>query len=364
MVQNIDISSPIPAGILAAMAVGSQLTQSTLNTFHVGNDGDLVSKGVPRIQEIFNNSCSVSRLVYTLDARISALLLAQFDNCAHRLEAIMLKNIVEDDQLVNEEQSVPSWTEEWQKQFGQIEIKDECVFISVPVSCRLMVENNVLPIDLFGQWNCESCQIEFVACSRVENNIVYLLFRGNLETEKILGLSENISEKDKREYFVEKITKFYLLNQKVKGLDAVAKCWLGPGSKLNLVTSLDLMPDKFTRYLEQISDTITGLVCSRLDEMYRVFGIEVACKCLIYELCSIMPDILKCHIELIAKYMTLTGKILPISRYTIRTLIGNSLQKISFEEATKNLVDSCQNGEVDYLTSVSSRVAASKVIYG
>lgn len=340
----------LPAGIFAAMAVGSQLTQTTLNTFHLGNDADLVTNGVPRITEILNNSTSSHNCVYQLGPNESRILIDRFGSACGAQETL-LDHVC--GRLVNCNR--PYWLDAWEIRFGPIPKKQ---IYSIEIDLVVAINFNVSIQQIIAAM-MSSTGLVFVACSPFQKNscVLTALFCSNDEIRAANRiLSCGISEYQAEEYHVHRVFAYELLAIAVKGMAGIVRCIQLRNGNLNVVTNLE--PHVL---ILQLGTIIPELICSKAESMKNCFGIEVAAKCIFLELQQIMPHLLPCHVQVIVHVMTCTGKIRPVNRYTVRDF-GNPLQRISFEEAVKNLVVACADDEVDWLNSVSSSVCASKTL--
>ncbi len=353
------VATNFPAGIFGAMALGSQLTQSTLNTFHIGGDDKLVSKGVPRIQEILNNSSSVSRNVYHLGSEESQLLLDRFGS-PEMIEETLLEQVCSG--RLETTLQIPDWVEQWQQRFGLIAESGSKTFYLQRFCLRKMIQHGVtfrqvlLALELFGS---QKDSLLLAACSPLQDDdVIEVLFQPTNSLPWAKPLSREISPAAAEEYFVHRVVLPRLHQIRVKGLEGVLRCSEEPGGKIGMITAAQVDLEDLSRVLEGARP---ALICDRAETMLAKFGIEVAARCLRRELQQMMPDILPCHIELIVAAMTCTGQIRPINRYTVREF-ANPLQRISFEESTRNLVDACIRHETDWLQSVSSSVTASKTV--
>lgn len=342
----------IPVGTFSAMAIGSQLTQTALDAFHVDKgSGELVTQGVPRIQEILNNSSSSHHVVYQLGPNESSVLLQQCGS-ANAIQETLLVHIFSN-RLTNVE-TRPEWLDDFEAKFGPVDCHDLyqincCIKLAIERGCTLAQILNTVT----------KCQgLVLVAASRLRGTEITLLLRPNCSERaqaECKMLSACASSEERQDYFVHRVVAHELTLLSVKGIAGILHCSEQRG-QISIVTLLE--PWQIVPYL--VPDA-PELCCSKAEQMRICFGLEVAICSMRNELMRIMPEILPCHISLIVAVMTCTGVIRPVNRYTMREY-SNALQRISFEESTKNLVDACVRGEIDWLNSVSSCVAVSKTI--
>lgn len=333
------IPENLSIGILAASAIGSELTQSSLDTFHhVGNSNDLVNSGTPRIQEIFNNSSTLNKIFFIISKSVDTrhLVDTRFD--------FFLKNCPQKTSL-NEE-----WLNDFEKYFGQIESRDG-YFLKFAILYSKQEQVEYFDFKLIEWPNF----VKPIAMSPLlqSQNVLYneLIFKLDLNVELVKKFVANFTTTD--EYFDFFLTKFLipkLKNFKIFGVD-----------NIEAVCDNILVGNSFVTLNDILYIDPYNIICNKTSEMVEVYGIEVARQCLIRELQEIMPQILPCHIIVIVDTMTWSGKICSISRYSARK-DPDVLKRISFEEANRNIVAACQDSEIDLLQSTSSKLVASKLV--
>ena len=350
--RSIDLIDNIYAGFLCGMSLGAVITQKTLNTFHSAGSNEGVSKGSARIQEIFNNSSTLNKTIFTVkNIRDSS-----------KLKFTRFKDLVIDPP---HESSLESclWLDKWIEYFGHVHTPSEPhIIISIKLDFRRQVDKNFY-IASMGQINwgddinspipiaCSPLMMEGDACL----NELLVAFRYNIDTLRDIGneiLGSNFNFDEILLYFIDKVWIPKFLNIGLYGIEGVEDVFNNGGDSV-------IVCDSFSSILDFVHIDPIHIICNKTCEMLRVFGIEVARRCLIIELCSIVPGIYPCHIILLVDYMTWSGKINSISRYSVRQ-DPDTLKRMSFEEAIRNVVIACINGELDPLVSLSSQIATSK----
>ena len=106
-------------------------------------------------------------------------------------------------------------------------------------------------------------------------------------------------------------------------------------------------------------DTVKTIT-NNIWEIYETLGIEATRNFLIEELDSIMGDINKCHVMLLADRMTFNGTISSISRYTLKSDEGGPLGKASFEESLENFLSAGAFGDEEPTTGISASIMCGK----
>jgi DNA-directed RNA polymerase beta' subunit len=96
-------------------------------------------------------------------------------------------------------------------------------------------------------------------------------------------------------------------------------------------------------------------------DIYNTLGVEAARQYIFEELVTIMPSISTHHSKFLVDYMTKTGMITSISRYTMRSEGSGALSKASFEETLDNLMNAGLHGETENPNSVSTSIICGKL---
>ena len=145
--------------------------------------------------------------------------------------------------------------------------------------------------------------------------------------------------------------------------------------KISGITGIDnafFVQDKDTWHLETEGGNFAELLTHPLIDMentmtnniwdiYNTLGIEAVRQFLIEELVSIMPSISIYHSKFLVDYMTKTGTITSVSRYTMRSEGSGALSKASFEETLDNLINAGLHGEIENPNSVSTSIICGKL---
>jgi len=95
-------------------------------------------------------------------------------------------------------------------------------------------------------------------------------------------------------------------------------------------------------------------------EIYSTLGIQAAKRALYDEFMEIMSGINACHAKILVDWMTHSGTISSISRYTVKKAECGALSKCSFEETLTNLVSAGIYGETEITKGVSASIICGK----
>lgn len=357
--QSEDLPEKLPVGILAATAIGAELTQTTLNTFHyAGIDNSLVSVGISRIQECLNNSTALKWIIFSVKLKVDKLFdivhTTLNDLCENRPKAVFENEIW--------------WFHKWVDHFGNFEIPQEKhVLFSIQLSLTKQVERG-FSLEMLSRVVWKNAKQPWlpqpIACSPLQKGedgkwfnelILAFVFTDEIvlaATEKCVAVEYPIEQRILfliETFWIPALCEFHLF-----GIPEVLKI-----VEHDNETSL-IICNPTGSLLDMLSIDPINIVSNRTADMLKVFGIEVAKKCLFETLCAILDKILPCHIQLIVEWMTWSGSINSISRYSARQ-DPDVLKRMSFEEAIRNITTACVNGEQDMLKSVSSKIVASKL---
>lgn len=333
----------VPIGLIAATAVGSEITQNTLDTFHTAGDlNNLVSSGFGRIVELFNNSCALNKTIITLSttADLKNVLFSNFGDVA--------KNI----QFIYHE-------------------KTQDYILSADVTLETQISKGVLLTWFEARDFSDALKLGNLRLSKIspftrtaEGEVINTLYFSPTKSLKKLALAVEahlqnggeISNRILAEFYVSKIQVPFLKNIKISGIEGVERVHDTPTGKMLICSPLC----KLTYELVQLDPV--HITSNKAAEMAQIFGIEAARCGMIKELKRILPGVLPHHIILVVDIMTWGGEISSISRYTSRK-DPDVLKRASFEELKRNIVQACISGEVDRLVSFSSKIVASKRTY-
>lgn len=100
--------------------------------------------------------------------------------------------------------------------------------------------------------------------------------------------------------------------------------------------------------------------CADFQKLKEVFGIEFCREKLLQELNKTVGDLGDCHTTLLTDFMTYTGDIRSITRFTMRNAESGPLSKSFFEESFDNFIKSAAMGLTDPLQNASACIAVSK----
>jgi DNA-directed RNA polymerase subunit A" len=302
-------------GIVAAESIGEPGTQMTLNTFHFAGVSEMnVTMGLPRLIEV-------------LDARktISTEMMEVYLTAPYN-EGKDIKKIAEK----IKETSFREYIQE-----VDIDVLEAVMTVKLDTAKMALVDANV---DILVKILAKSLKGVTVKAS------------GD-ETITIKSTSKSDSLKDI--YMLkEKIKQVYING--VKGVKMVLP--VKREDEFLIVTS----GTSFKNVVKIEGVDVFRTVTNNLHEVEAVLGIEATRQLIINEVVKVLDnqgiDIDIRHIMLVADTMTMSGKLLGISRYGIVREKPSILARASFETPIKHLFNAAISGEIDELNSVIENV--------
>lgn len=213
-----------------------------------------------------------------------------------------------------------------------------------------------------------------------DDNAKKLICRIKIETSQMEGLSDPIN------YLRELLSKLLGDDLPIKGIKGVNNGWVNSIKKAIVlpdgtivspfdqgvdyeVISLEYNNLKFvvetegTNLLEVLrlpSVDRFRTVSNDVWEIYRIYGIEAARKCLITEINQLLEYnatyIQERHISLLIDVMTSQGNLVSVDRHGMGKTDSGPLHRASFEETTAQLTSASIFNEEDLMTGVSSNI--------
>jgi DNA-directed RNA polymerase II subunit RPB1 len=175
---------------------------------------------------------------------------------------------------------------------------------------------------------------------------------------------------------IQKILDKFILVSRIKGIDGISSTALETikypdgrseiaimcsGSKLKEV----LMFDDVRAVKLNTGQTVFFSLDKRriksndVNEMYDVFGIEVARNSLIEEFTAVLEDtggVNMRHITILVDTMTSKGQLIPIDRHGVKKNEIGPLSRATFEETVDQLLKAATFGESDHMNGVSANI--------
>ena len=321
-----------PVGSIAAQSIGEPGTQMTLKTFHfAGVASKNITLGLPRIEEILNNTKNIStplitaKLINNKDITLAKIVKG-------RIEKIKLSRICK---YIKEVISPNSCYIKVKIDLDYI--KSSYLEISIQKVKAALLKKQKLSLKL-GEKNIIIKNESKLIIYPPENNMNNLYFNleilmKNLPEIIVSGISTvnhieiNKSEKDEYDLSVEGVGLFDIMN--TNGID----------------------------YKHCKSNNI--------EEIYSSLGIEAARKSIIYQLNYTFEqhstEVDRKHLGLISDLMTFKGAVFGFTRSGIIKMKEGVFLNASFEKTTDILLDAGLYGKVENLRGVSESIIVGKM---
>ena len=156
-----------------------------------------------------------------------------------------------------------------------------------------------------------------------------------------------------------------ILKINIRGLSSISDVFVEKENNQKMVLT---MGSNISSIIEnpvysQIID-VNQITSNDVMEIERMYGVEAARSCFIYEMYTALSSNLNIrHIELLADNMSHLGELISVSRFGVKKGNNEPLHRASFEETTKQFVDSSLHTERDPMTGPSANVMFGQFIH-
>lgn len=350
------ITSGENVGIMAAQSFGQFYTQSTLNTFHTaGLSVKAVVSGVVRFEEILNTTsnpksvvCSVkfksdNSSIYTLREKIKSSIV-YFDVGKIASEISFATKSIE-----------PDWYSGFELLYNN-RFREYTHFALIKLNRKLLYEYLIKIEDIASK--IEEAYSDFI-CVFSPLNIgeihVYIDISAiSMPEEKLCYVNaDNMYEVYIEEVVIPNLEKIY-----ISGIKWVENAFY---TQEKDGWYIETEGGDFSEVLAHPDIDTENTMTNNIWDIYHTLGVEAVRQAIVDELVAIMPSISILHSKFLADYMTHTGTLISISRYTLRSEGSGPLSKASFEETIDNLINAGITGEIENSASVSTSIICGKL---
>jgi len=377
-------------GLIAAQSIGEPTTQMTLNTFHFAGVASKsnVTRGVPRVEEILSlseNPKQPSATIYLKEEDECDKKKAQ--NIMNMVEHTRLEDVISSIQICFDPETDDHSTQISEdsimnKQFYEFEkLLDECNneqedtvekskwIIRIEIDAESLLEKNINIEDI--HFAIRNSFKDEVTCVFTDYNSDKLIFRVRLNKvlqKKNLKTANSLDQSDEI-YLLKNFQDNLIENIVLRGIKNIDKVLLRKDP--NVMRYED---GKFNRKDIWLLDTVgtnlidilaldyidnTKTLSNDIQEMYKVFGIEVARQCIYNEFTEVMeegglPN--THHLSLLCDRMTYSYKMISMFRHGINNDDIGPIAKASFEETPEMFLKAARHAELDIMRGVSSNV--------
>ena len=379
-------------GLVAAQSIGEPTTQMTLNTFHFAGVASKsnVTRGVPRVEEILSlseNPKQPSATIYLKES--DELDKKKAQNIMNMIEHTRLEDVIKSIQICfdpeNEEMTTQIQDDKiMTQQFNEFEkLLDECMgedtdktekskwIIRLEIDAETLLEKNINIEDI--HFAIKNSFKDEVTCMFTDYNSDNLIFR--IRLNKVLQnkkkYSDGINSLDQSDeiYLLKNFQDNLIENVVLRGIKNIDKVILRKDPNV-----MRYQDGKYMRKDIWLLDTVgtnlldilaldyidnTKTYSNDIQEMYKVFGIEVARQCIYNEFVEVMlegglPN--THHLSLLCDRMTYSYKMISIFRHGINNDDIGPIAKASFEETPEMFLKAARHAELDIMRGVSSNV--------
>ncbi len=318
-IENVEVHSGEPVGMIAAQSIGEPGTQMILRTFHyAGIEATIATSGLPRIVELVDaRKKPATPITYVyLDAETRKSF-EKSEAVAKKISEVKMSSIVR--------RSIENFSKGIIKLILDKQAIDAVELTPGQIAQRLIKTTGVE--------------------ARVENdNIIIKLHTKNMKEIRTAAVK--------------------IMKKTIQGLEGAGKAIIqqdksgtfyiiAAGSNMAEIIKLDAI-DKSRLYTNDIFS------------MYRLFGIEAARNTLINELRKTLKEqkinVDERHLAIVADAMTYAGDIKGIGRHGLSGQKNSVFAKAAYEETVKHLVNAATFGETDYMRGVTENILVGKQI--
>jgi DNA-directed RNA polymerase II subunit RPB1 len=348
-------------GTVAAQSIGEPCTQLTLDSFHnTGlSSGANVSRGVPRIKELLENSKSIATpsVTIVLDKNIREAyaeepinMLYESNKVATQMSETRLSSIIDNDYDIEviydpedrntNIQEDKAMIDEFYNMYSLIS-GNEYEQIKENFIIRMVLSNN----ELISK-NFKTSEIKQAIESQDTQMQVNV---SNDNADKIvLRVRTNVGNN--------RTTIKILKDIVIRGIDNIKRA----------IPNKD-QPEVINTYGSNLLDVMAmhnidqyKTVSNRIDEIYEIFGIEAARYMLLKEINDVLEaaetSINMRHLELLCDTMTYQGFAVSVSIHGVKKTDSGPLARASFEETTTELTRAAVFHEDDNMNGVSANI--------
>jgi len=348
-------------GIIAGQSIGEKNTQIALNTFHkAGQSEKTMTEGVPRLEELLNATKKLKSINHTIYMNQSLKSIQEVRTLvSSSLCGIKIKDILLDSYVCNKDID-DKWLTSY-KCLYDIRFDPSSTFLCLELNRRKLFEYKIMVTDVVSKINDV---FEDVCCifSPFNDGGIYI-YVNDIQIIEILNKYNirSIDEDNSTEICMEECLKPVIQDLYICGIPGIdEKFFVKEQNEWVIETTARCDENTFKNVMKLPYVDTVKTITNNIWEIYETLGIEATRNFLIEELDSIMGDINKCHVMLLADRMTFNGTISSISRYTLKSDEGGPLGKASFEESLENFLSAGAFGDEEPTTGISASIMCGK----
>ena len=302
-------------GIIASQSIGERQTQTTLNTFHTA--GKFQQTGFSRFQELIDvrKTISVNSCTLYFKKRFTS--------------AEELRQAIGSDLIYTTLKDVLS-------SCHQVSTSDTEFVLRYKLHLKKLFRRRLTPVKVAKVLNAYYTDCYFTPEAR---SILVQLPNKGYTPDLVDSFLSNSTEEISNKYLCgyKNILDLYFQYENEEWIIRTE------GSNLKGLLRYPLLDCK-------------RLYCSNIWEVFDCLGLMAAKRMLYLDLEACTPKINPEHLKLLVDKMTFKGRLMPITRYSMRVNDVGPLSKATFEESMDNLLKAAFDTETDNIKSISSRL--------
>ena len=364
-------------GTIAAQSLGEPCTQLTLNTFHMSGvlSKSNVTRGVPRLQELFHLSKSPKKTSLTVHLTDQYKYSKEYaQKIASELELTTLKDIVLETSIYfdpNEyKTNVPGIDQDLLDFYTKFE-QQLCSDVSKENLTKWVLRFKFDKNKMIAK-NLEMEDI-YYRVTTYYNNEIQCVYTDDNSKDLIMRMRIQMNKKDTKQdtsSLLKNIESEILEMIVIKGISQIKNATIRCDRNHGIVEEMG----KFQNAEEWLIDTDgsnfadvithpavdrTRLISNDIHETFQYLGIEATRELLVSEILEVIDDasnVDRRHVILLVDMMTSTGGLVSIDRNGMKITKTGPLAKCSFEEADQQLYKAAIFGDFDNLAGVSGNI--------
>ena len=331
-------------GCLGSQSIGENLTQLTLNTFHLCL-GQV--SGVGRIKEIVDASKKMDCPSCSSKIQPTSQVL---EHVVRSAEECYLNHCIE-----------RSWS-----YVREPKLDGDVVELSRFRETNSEFDTGVGLVLVLRQNFCQMHFIRFLdvflAVKEYTSGVFEVQGTSELSESWILQLKlhQNIVPSHNAEQVLSEVLNYILHNVAISGLPGLKKVILHSSSHTEDTTSANFFGQMFQSMRSLDCCDFNNTYCNNFEEVENSLGVEAANTCLLTELHACLSQdgtyINVRHLCTIVDLMTVSGMVVPISRHGVNQTASQPLQRASFEESFEVICDAAVFGYRDFMGGVSANM--------
>jgi DNA-directed RNA polymerase II subunit RPB1 len=395
-------------GIIAAQSMGEPTTQMALNTFHHTGQGSKanITRGTPRLRELMSlskNPKTPSMTVYiqddyylqtvedgTTDKLINTINCDRTSKIGADIEYTMLRDLLTNTEIFYDETDRATcihedqeFVDSYYEMLPDLDANNKDKIVEFKWLLRMEFDREAIMMKHIPMYLIEKCLNEELRSRQIDHTVIV---SDDNAQKLICRIKVNYSGgvEDPVNFLRDIEAKLLIL--KIKGVERIEKCLVNTVKKAIVLPNGSVLSpfgtdqaaydeavkhyNNFTYMLDTDGSNLLEImsmpnidtfktVSNDVWEIYQLYGIEAARKCIISEINRLFEDngyYVNRHVILLVDVMTNQGSLVSVDRHGVNKTESGPLHRASFEETTTQLTTASIFSEVDMMTGVSGNI--------